>query len=110
MESKHTAVDWLIEQLTPSISLQQKHIDDLKEKAKEMERRQFDKMTEEFIKNREQTRWSATQIGFSAGFECALKSSEDYYDKLAKTQLADDDFTKEYLQNECEKICNIKLI
>jgi transcriptional accessory protein Tex/SPT6 len=35
-----TAVDWLIEQLTPSISLQQKHIDELKEKAKEMERLQ----------------------------------------------------------------------
>ena len=33
-----TAVDWLIEQLTPSISLQQKHIDELKEKAKEMEK------------------------------------------------------------------------
>jgi predicted RNase H-like nuclease (RuvC/YqgF family) len=37
---KQTAVDWLIEQLTPSISLQQKHIDELKEKAKEMERLQ----------------------------------------------------------------------
>ena len=28
-------VDWLIEQLTPSISLQQKHIDNLKSEAKE---------------------------------------------------------------------------
>jgi hypothetical protein len=39
--SKQTAVDWLIEQLTPSISLQQKHIDDLKEKAKAMEKQQI---------------------------------------------------------------------
>jgi len=31
---KQTAVEWLIEQLTPSISLQQKHIDELKEKIK----------------------------------------------------------------------------
>jgi FtsZ-binding cell division protein ZapB len=38
---KQTAVDWLIEQLTPSISLQQKHIDELKEKAKEMEKQQI---------------------------------------------------------------------
>ena len=38
---KQTPVDWLIEQLTPSISLQQKHIDDLKEKAKEMEKNQI---------------------------------------------------------------------
>ena len=38
---KQTAVDWLIEQLTPSISLQQKHIDKLKEKAKEIEKQQI---------------------------------------------------------------------
>jgi len=39
---KPTAVDWLIEQLTPSISLQQKHIDELKEKAKAMEKVQIE--------------------------------------------------------------------
>ena len=39
--SKQTAVDWLIEELTPSITLQQKHIDKLKEKAKEMEEQQI---------------------------------------------------------------------
>jgi FtsZ-binding cell division protein ZapB len=38
--NKMTAVEWLIEQLTPSISLQQKHIDELKEKAKQMEKEQ----------------------------------------------------------------------
>ena len=37
---EQTAVGWLVEQLTPSISLQQKHIDDLKEKAKAMDRQQ----------------------------------------------------------------------
>jgi hypothetical protein len=41
MESKHTAVDWLIEQLTPSISLQQKHIDKIKILALEMEKEQM---------------------------------------------------------------------
>jgi FtsZ-binding cell division protein ZapB len=39
--NKQTAVEWVIEQLTPSISLQQKHIDELKEKAKEMEKEQI---------------------------------------------------------------------
>jgi FtsZ-binding cell division protein ZapB len=39
--NKMTAVEWLIKQLTPSISLQQKHIDELKEKAKQMERQQM---------------------------------------------------------------------
>jgi FtsZ-binding cell division protein ZapB len=38
---EQTAVEWLIKQLTPSISLQQKHIDELKEEAKEMEREQI---------------------------------------------------------------------
>jgi hypothetical protein len=38
---KQTAVDWLIEQLTPSISLQLKYIDELKDKAKEMEKNQI---------------------------------------------------------------------
>jgi hypothetical protein len=38
---KQTAVEWLIEQLTPSISLQQKHIDEFKAKAKEMEKQQI---------------------------------------------------------------------
>jgi hypothetical protein len=37
---KQTAVEWLIDQLTPSISLQQKHIDELKNQAKEMEKEQ----------------------------------------------------------------------
>jgi hypothetical protein len=42
MNTQQTAVDWLIEQLTPSISLQQKHIDELKEKAKEMFEKQIE--------------------------------------------------------------------
>jgi hypothetical protein len=38
---KQTAVEWLVEQLAPSVSLQQKYIDELLEQAKEMERQQF---------------------------------------------------------------------
>jgi hypothetical protein len=34
--SKQSSVDWLIEQLTPAISLQQKHIDALHKQAKEI--------------------------------------------------------------------------
>ena len=37
MESKkQTAIEWLIKELTPSISLQQKYIDEIEIKAKEM--------------------------------------------------------------------------
>jgi len=106
--NKQTAVDWLIEKLTPSISLQQKHIDEYKKQAKEMEQSQFDKMTETFIKNREQTRPLVFENGFFEGFEYALKSAEDYYEKLAKTKFADDDFTKDYLQEKSNEIYNEK--
>jgi hypothetical protein len=37
---QQTAVEWLIEQLTPVITLQQKHIDVIKSIAKEMEKEQ----------------------------------------------------------------------
>jgi hypothetical protein len=36
-----TAVEWLIEKLTPSIALQQKYINELKEQAKKMEKQQI---------------------------------------------------------------------
>ena len=42
MTKKQTSVEWLIEQLTPSISLQQKHIDDLKEQAKAMHKEEIE--------------------------------------------------------------------
>jgi hypothetical protein len=38
---KLTAVEWLVNQLTPSIALQQKYIDELKEQAKELEKEQI---------------------------------------------------------------------
>jgi hypothetical protein len=44
-----TAVNWLIEQLTPSISLQQKHIDELKEKAIEIEKQNMIKFANDFL-------------------------------------------------------------
>jgi len=38
---KQTAVEWLVEQLAPSVSLQQKYIDELLEQAKAMEKEQL---------------------------------------------------------------------
>lgn len=58
-----TAVDWLIEQLTPSIKLQQKHIDELKQKAKSMEREQVIKFTNDYLDDDEDI------------------TAEEYYDK-----------------------------
>ena len=36
-----TSIEWLIEELTPSIALQQKYIDELKDKAKEMHKQEI---------------------------------------------------------------------
>jgi hypothetical protein len=47
--SKQTAVEWIVEQLTPSISLQQKHIDELFKQAKEMEKQQIIKFTNNYL-------------------------------------------------------------
>ena len=41
MVGNRTAVEWLVEQLTPAITLQQKHIDEIKKQAKEMEKEQM---------------------------------------------------------------------
>jgi hypothetical protein len=48
---QQTAVEWLIEQLTPVITLQQKHIDVIKSIAKEMEKEQSDKPLDERLFN-----------------------------------------------------------
>jgi len=105
LENKHTAIEWLEQEF---IALQNYGINELGlfEKAKQMEQHQFKKMIEAFIKNREQTRLLVFENGFSAGFEYALKSAEDYYDKLEKTQLTEDDFTREYLQEINSEIYN----
>jgi hypothetical protein len=39
---KQTAVEWIVEQLAPSVSLQQKYIDELLEQAKAMEKDQIE--------------------------------------------------------------------
>jgi hypothetical protein len=42
MSKQITAVEWIVEQLAPSVSLQQKYIDELLEQAKEMEKEQIE--------------------------------------------------------------------
>jgi hypothetical protein len=65
-----SAVEWLIEQLTPSISLQQKHIDELKEQANKM----FEKQIE-----------NAFNAGFDDGCgfieDMKYKEAEQYYNE-----------------------------
>jgi FtsZ-binding cell division protein ZapB len=66
---KQTAVEWLIEQLTPSISLQQKHIDELKEKAKAMEKEQIKR---------------AFEFGVADAYNFIEDEAEQYYNETYK--------------------------
>jgi hypothetical protein len=65
-----TAVEWLVEQLTPVITLQQKHIDVIKSIAKEMEREQIIKAYQQGV-----TDEHADTITFTT-------EGEEYYDTL----------------------------
>ena len=62
-----TAIDWVINELRPTICLQQKYIDEIKEQAKEMEKQQIIK-----------ARLSLDQ---SIHFEDALDNAEQYFEE-----------------------------
>jgi len=74
-----TAVDWLIEQLTPSISLQQKHIDELKDKAKEMEKFQIVDARVFYFQELDKTPYGMEYLSKLDG---AIGDAEDYYNKI----------------------------
>lgn len=75
---KQTAVDWLIEQLTPSISLQQKHIDYLKTKAKEMEKFQIVDARVSYFQELDNTPYG---MEYLSKLDKAIGEAEDYYNK-----------------------------
>jgi hypothetical protein len=100
---QQTAVEWLIEQLTPVITLQQKHIDVIKSIAKEMEKEQQEKLSTSWAKSREQTRETAMHVGFAKGFMSGLECYEDYYEELNRTQLDEDEFTRNYIVDKFEQ-------
>jgi hypothetical protein len=66
--AQQTAVDWLFDQLTPSISLQQKYIDEYREQANKMFEQQIIK---------------AVDVGFDEGCkfpeDIKLGSGDQYY-------------------------------
>ena len=72
---EQTAVEWVVNQLTPSIALQQKYIDELKEQAKKIER---EYLIEFYIKGCEDT------YGMDEGHNDS-KDASDYYNKIFKS-------------------------
>ena len=66
-------------------------------KAKEMEENQKKLLSASWAKSREQTREVSTHIGFASGFMNGLECYEDYYSELDKTELDEDEFTRNYI-------------
>ncbi len=65
MKTEQTAVDWLVDQLYPSIALQSKYIEELKQRAKQKEKEQI-------------------ADAFYSGYEDRdlFQHGHDYYDKM----------------------------
>ena len=72
------SIEWLIEELTPSIALQQKYIDELKEKAKEMHKQE---MKDAFTEGEFNIHNSKRDEGFE------YETSEQYYQETFKKEL-----------------------
>jgi hypothetical protein len=75
----------------------------LYEQAKEMEKEQQEKLSASWAKSREQTREIAMHIGFAKGFMSGLECHEDYYEELNRTQLDEDEFTRNYITDIFEE-------
>jgi len=71
--------------------------------AKEMEKEQQEKLSASWAKSREQTREAAMHIGFTRGFMSGIDCYEDYYEELNRTQLEEDEFTRNYITDRFEE-------
>ena len=101
-----TAVEYIVEELSirfDIVSNNLPYIQDVVEKAKEMEQNGYQNLINTFIKNRDETRPLIFENGFVKGFEEGAKHSEDFWNKLQETELDEEDFTREYLQEKCNQ-------
>ena len=78
-------------------------INDLLNSYKSIHKLEQEQLSAGWAKLREQTRETAMHIGFARGFDCALKCSEDYYEQLDKTDLTEDEFTRDYITDRFEE-------
>jgi flagellar biosynthesis/type III secretory pathway protein FliH len=109
---QQTSVEWQFEQLFNSFEKFNNgeytfdeylsHNLKVREQAKEMEQSQTAQLSASWAKSREQTKETALHIGFAAGFDSGLKCSEDYYEELEKTDLDEDEFSRDYILKEFE--------
>lgn len=101
-----TAVEYIINEFSSRfdiVSNNLPYMQDVVEKAKEMEQNGYQNLINTFIKNREETRPLIFENGFVKGFEEGAKHSEEFWNKLQETELDEEDFTREYLQEKCNQ-------
>ena len=83
---KQTAVEWVIEELTPSITLQQKYIDELKEQAKEMETQQ--NYSDEEVENLIRTTYEETMRAMVDWFIKNKDKNPQDYDSIINNYIS----------------------
>jgi hypothetical protein len=97
---QQTAVEWFAERIQSDKIF---NFEKVLEQAKEMEKERQEKLSESWAKSREQTRETAMHIGFVKGFMSGFECYEDYHEKLNRTQLDENEFTRNYIVDEFEK-------
>lgn len=101
-----TAVEYIIDELSSRFDIVRNNLpymQDVVKKAKEMEQNGYQNLINKFIKNREHTRPLIFENGFVKGFEEGTKYSEEFWNELQKTNLDEEDFTRQYLQDKCNE-------
>jgi hypothetical protein len=68
-----------------------------------LEQPELTQLSASWAKSREQTRETAMHIGFASGFMSGLECYEDFYDELNRTQLGEDEFTRNYIVDRFEE-------
>jgi hypothetical protein len=103
-EGNQTAVDQLMSNLLGFIhDGHHPEVLEFYKKAKDLEKDQEQKFSASWAKSREQTRETSMHIGFARGFMSGLQCYEDYYQELEKTDLDEDEFTRNYITDAFEE-------
>jgi len=90
-----TSIEWLIEELTPSIALQQKYIDELKEKAKKMHKGEIIDGVNDVLAQQDSTYIGIPDLGEQYYIETFVNKESDTTSDFEKPFI---DFAKQYFK------------
>ena len=104
--NKQSSVEWLINEIEVELGIRIESTRmgcEIVQEARELHEIEREQLSAAWAVSREKTREAAMRIGFAKGFECALECGDDYYNELDRTDLDEDDFTRNYIDDEFEK-------